>query len=307
MTIECRSYAKINWTLDVLGKRDDGYHELRTILQTIDLHDSLYLETTSGPVEISCDNPAVPLDERNLIYQAADHLRKKKGVRAGVRAELLKRIPMGGGLGGGSSNAAVMLLALHQLWDVPFSVKETLELAASLGADVPFFLFGGTAVGVGRGSEVFPLPEIMAHHLLLVIPPIEVSTREVYAAVGKPWRLTSEPLRANIPGSCAVVFRACDPPILTVGRCGWDDDASNDLEAVVVAQYPEVRRIIERLRQLGAKPVRMSGSGSTVYAVFERPELVDSAETELASEPWQVVRTRTVGRTEYWDTLVHTL
>src|SRR5262245_53143742 len=146
------SYAKINWTLDVLYKREDGYHELRTIYQTISLHDILTVSPTNGPIEVHCEDPRVPCDETNLAFKSAQALREASGTSKGARIEIEKRIPVAAGLGGGSSNAAATLLALIKLWQLEIHDLALFRIAASLGSDVPFFLLGGTALGVGRGE-----------------------------------------------------------------------------------------------------------------------------------------------------------
>jgi len=184
------------------------------------------------------------------------------------------------------------------------SPEELIELGAAVGSDVPFFFYGGTAVGVGRGSEVFPLPDVGAPHLLLVTPDIRISTTEVYAAAGDWPELTSKSLRGNIPDPCAAVFCACGPPVVTAGLFAWNEFLRNDLEPVVVNKHPVIRKVLERLRELGGTGVRMSGSGATVFALFENSEAAEKAESELAGEAWQIVRTRTVGRKEYWDKLI---
>jgi 4-diphosphocytidyl-2-C-methyl-D-erythritol kinase len=304
MRIECRSYAKINWALEVLGLRPDGYHELRTIFQTINLYDPISFETTDGVIELKCGDPLVPEDESNLIYRAAVLFRQQKAISSGVRVKITKRIPVAAGLGGGSSNAAVALMALQRLWQVWLSPRERLELGAAVGADVPFFFYGGTAVGVGRGSEVYPLPDWSAPHLLLVTPPIRISTGEVYRAMRERLQLTSQTVRANIPGCCAAVYRASEPPVDPAKTVAGDEPAGNDLESVVVNRHPEIRQIVERLDQLGAIEARMSGSGATVFARFESREALERAAAILVGEPWQVVPTRTVGRREYWQNLI---
>ncbi len=179
--LSLRSYAKINWTLDVLYRREDGYHELRTIYQTISLHDRLHLSETDGAIEISCDDERVPRDETNLAYKAAALLREEAGVRKGARIQIEKRIPVAGGLGGGSSNAAVALLGLARLWQVEADERMMTRLAMKLGSDVPFFLVGGTALGVGRGEEVYPVEDACCDSLLLVNPGFAVSTAGAYA------------------------------------------------------------------------------------------------------------------------------
>src|SRR5215813_9198030 len=148
-SIQIPSYAKINWTLDVLFKREDGYHELRTIYQTVSLHDTLSITDTTGtaePIQILCDDPRVPCDETNLVFRAAVALRQAAGISNGARIEIQKQIPVAAGLGGGSSNAAVTLLALTRLWQIEVSDTDLTKIAANLGSDVPFFLIGGTAL-----------------------------------------------------------------------------------------------------------------------------------------------------------------
>jgi 4-diphosphocytidyl-2-C-methyl-D-erythritol kinase len=304
MMIECRSYAKINWTLEILGRRPDGFHELRTILQSVDLHDTIRFERTDGDIEILCDQPGVPTDESNLICRAAQQLRQAAHIRNGVRATLTKRIPMAAGLGGGSSNAAVTLLACQRLWSIDLEPEELLELAAQVGSDVPFFFYGGTALGVGRGSEVYPMTDTKAEHLLLVYPNLSVPTRAAYEAwASQDPELTRITPRSIITGSCSAVFRACGSP-LAREELALSQTGRNDLEPVVLGSYPELRRVFERVRAFGARTVRMAGSGSAVFAVFDSSEELEKADAALADEPWQTFKVRTVGRQEYWQTVM---
>ncbi len=168
MTFTLPSFAKINWTLEVLGRRADGYHELRTLLQTISLCDELRFTSRSCGIEITCDVPDVPCDETNLAHRAATLLNASTGIHRGVLIEITKRIPVAGGLGGGSSNAAVTLIALQRLWNLHLTPRDLFALGSQLGADVPCFFLGGTCLGIGRGDEVYPLADIQAEHLLLV-------------------------------------------------------------------------------------------------------------------------------------------
>src|ERR1044072_7359911 len=180
-----KSYAKINWTLDVLFKREDGFHELRTIYQTVSLHDTLTLTKTDGAIEISCDDGRVPVDETNLVYRAARELREVTGIKLGAGIAIEKRIPVAAGMGGGSSNAAATLLGLQKLWQVELDEGTLTEMAAKLGSDVPLFLLGGTLLGLGRGEEVYPLPEVECNYLLLVNPGIAVSTAQAYQKLSR--------------------------------------------------------------------------------------------------------------------------
>lgn len=298
MKLRCRSYAKINWTLDVLGVRPDGYHELRTVLQTIDLHDELWFERVQSGIQLSSNEPALPLDETNLVYRAAELFRRSKGVTAGVRVHINKRIPMGAGLGGGSSNAAVTLLALQRVWQVSVDAGELIELAATLGSDVPCFLYGGTVLGLGRGAEVYPLPDYFCPYVLVVVPPIHVSTSEVYAWLRH--RLTTYTAPAKIADCCAAVLRTYQPWFSNSGGGGWKEASTNDLEPVVVNLYPEVGRMLQQMQRLGARLVRMSGSGAAAIAVFESESMLSHGQAELSQAPWRTIRTRTVGRDEYW-------
>jgi 4-diphosphocytidyl-2-C-methyl-D-erythritol kinase len=307
MKIECRSFAKINWTLEVLGMRTDGFHEVRTVLQSIALHDSLVLESAGERIEIECDDPDVPCGRENLVHRAAELLRKEKGIRAGVRVRITKRIPIGGGLGGGSSNAAVALLALQKFWGISIAPGELIQIGAQIGSDVPFFFLGGTAIGLGRGSEVYPLQDIGAEHMLLVAPPIQISTGQAYADLSRSQELTSKSVRGNIPGSCEAVIRALGPQSEAEGAFTWCENAENDLEAVVASRHPDIGRIVGQLKRFDAKVVRMSGSGSTVFAVFESADAAQRAASGLSTESWRVVRTRTVGRGEYLDRLMRAI
>ena len=285
------SYAKINWMLEVGGPRPDGYREIRTVLQTIDLTDRLEFTPTESAIAVECDHPSVPTDERNLAHRAAVLLREATGARRGVRIRIQKRIPVAAGLGGGSSNAAVTLLALIRLWGLSVTEGELLELGARIGSDVPFFFYGGTALGVGRGEEVYPLPDVDASHVLVVVPDVEVSTAWAYS------QLTKKTEKSNIPVSCATVFRASRE---------WDaagarllGAAGNDLEAVIFDYFPAVGQIFDQLVDTRAQVVRMSGSGPTLFAVFDSQEALAEAEQRVARGPARTWRTRTVRRREY--------
>ena len=185
--LRLRSFAKINLGLEVLGVREDGYHELRTLFQTIDLADEIVLRPARRGVSVACDHPLVPKDATNLAARAAELLRGyAQGRRRESRSEIKKRIPVGGGLGGGSSNAAAVLLGLDRLWKLGLGPDGLHRLAARLGADVPYFLLGGTALGLARGDEVYPLRRQIRGHVVLVDPGIHVSTARVFAPAGRP-------------------------------------------------------------------------------------------------------------------------
>lgn len=285
------SFAKINWFLEILGRREDGYHELRTILQTLSVADELRFTPTDGAIEIACDNADVPCDETNLIYRAAALLRDLTGEQRGVRVELTKRIPMGAGLGGGSSNAAVTLVALTRLWGITLPPRELFRLGARLGADVPFFFVGGAGLGMGRGDEVYPLPDINFDRLLLVNPGLHAPTREIYAHL--PSELTSPASVVNMPLSLEAAY-------LTIARPDeWLTKLRNDLELPALKLYPLIAEIKARLLAAGARAVLMSGSGSTVFAVFESDAAREQARHELSQFDWWCAKARTLSRGEY--------
>ena len=172
--LRLKSYAKINLGLEVLGQREDGYHELRTLFQTVDLADDVILRPRRGGVKVVCDHPLVPSDGTNLASRAADLLRGYAGVKHGVEIGIHKRIPIGGGLGGGSSNAAAVLMGLDKIWRLGLGPDGLHRLAVKLGADVPYFLVGGTALGLARGDEVYPLHRQLQAHVVIVDPGIHV-------------------------------------------------------------------------------------------------------------------------------------
>jgi 4-diphosphocytidyl-2-C-methyl-D-erythritol kinase len=289
-SIHVRSYAKINWTLDVLFKREDGYHELRTIYQTVSLHDLIRITETSGAIEVVCDDPQVPGDETNLAHKAATQFRELAGTKLGARIEIEKRIPVAAGLGGGSSNAAAVLMGLGRLWKVQPDDGELARMAGRLGSDVPFFLIGGTALGVGRGEEVYSIEQAECEHLVLANPGFPVSTAEAY---GRLSRLTSPRPAAMMPFAFFAA-KGIRELSLAVG---------NDLEEVVLAAHPEIAEVKHRLLSLGARPALMSGSGATVFGVFENVEMSRRAQSELRAAGYWSEPARAVSRREYLETL----
>ncbi|HVG17965.1 MAG TPA: 4-(cytidine 5'-diphospho)-2-C-methyl-D-erythritol kinase [Blastocatellia bacterium] len=287
-SVQIKSYAKINWTLDVLFKREDGFHELRTIYQTVSLHDRLRISATPNAIEITCDDSRVPTDETNLAHRATTALRQATGVTAGARIEIEKRIPVAAGLGGGSSNAAAALLGLARLWEVEVADREMVELAMSLGSDVPFFLVGGTALGVGRGEEVYPIEQADCEHLLLVNPGFAVPTATAYARLS---RLTRSRSPRIIPFT------------LFAAKAALPLAASNDLELVVSAAHPEIAELKRRLLGLGARHALMSGSGATVFGVFDNSGASERARSEMRGAGYWAECARAVCRQEYRDTI----
>jgi 4-diphosphocytidyl-2-C-methyl-D-erythritol kinase len=284
------SFAKINLNLRVLGRRADGYHELRTVFQTITLQDRLTFSALEEPrIELECDAPDVPSDDSNLVVRAAELLRESFGVRLGARIKLEKLIPAGGGLGGGSSNAAVALIGLARLWEIEATRDELCALGATLGADVPFFFTGGTALGTGRGTVVTPLTDAPRASLVVVAPRVKVSTAEAYKALNAP-ALTKEIEPVNLLVSRAKSdFSGSLPSVL-----------ANDFEPVIFRRHPEIERARDALLQAGAGGALLSGSGSSVFGVFENAEQVVHARATLhVEEGWQVFACATLPRVDY--------
>jgi 4-diphosphocytidyl-2-C-methyl-D-erythritol kinase len=256
------AFAKINLCLDVLGKRPDGYHELRTIFQTISLRDTLQLEwKTSRGIELEISgnaNLSAESPKSNLVYRALDALCRELRIQRGIRAHLRKRIPAGRGLGGGSSDAAAALLGLLRLANRKIPIERLIEIGGNLGADVAFFLFGGRAVGTGRGDEIYPLPDAPRRDLLVVSPGgISVPTRDAYAWLGR--GLTKAPAPSRLVEFCALCWSPQETAL------------SNDFEAAVFRRHPRLGRIKRELLRHGAVDAALAGSGSAVFGIFRDP------------------------------------
>ena len=285
------SFAKVNLGLEVLGTRADGYHELRTLFQTIDLHDDITLRPRRRGITIECDHPGVPLDETNLAWRAAESLRRRAGVTSGVSIEIRKRIPVAAGLGGGSSNAAAMLMALNRLWRLDLGPDDLHRLARRLGADVPFFLLGGTALGVARGDEVYPLRRQVRGHVVLVDPGRPVSTAAVFARVDA--GLTP---REN----SYTIFRFVSRDLEGVEAFRL---LANDLEQAALEEAPDLARTVGRIRgalvREGALLAALSGSGSSFFGMFDNPQRARRAHAALTSQGFAVHRCRTLSLDQY--------
>jgi 4-diphosphocytidyl-2-C-methyl-D-erythritol kinase len=305
MRITLPSFAKLNWRLEVLGRRADGYHEVRTILQTISITDTLTLEETEKGIDLSCEAPGVPVDGTNLIARAAAHFLAETGVGKGVRIHLEKRIPVAAGLGGGSSNAAVTLLGLERLWSTGLARERMLALAASLGADVPYFLGGGTALGKGRGDEIEELPEVGCSRILLINPGIAISAAEAYRAL--PARLTLPYVKDKMPFSLEKAGLGAFAPMRVPAGLKPEglkpEGLQNDLEPGVLALYPALEEIRSRMRRAGALAILMSGSGSTFFALFETDAARAAAKKDIEDTGWWSAPVETVSRRQYHDAL----
>ena len=262
-----RSLAKINLDLRVLHKRADGFHELRTIFQTISLADTIDIEYRRGSSKMELkSNIEIP---GNLILKAADLVLRAMRAKGQLRIRLTKRIPLGGGLGGGSSNAAAVLLALPILLKKRLPLEKLMELAAELGSDVPFFLMGGTAIGLGRGTELYPLPDAQNWPGLLLTPEIHSSTAAAYSALQRKV-LDEVPGRILNKSQAAVI--ASQSPIANP-----QSPFTNDFEAVVFHQHPQLKSMKGKLLKSGAWRAMMTGSGSALFGLFPSRELRDRA------------------------------
>jgi 4-diphosphocytidyl-2-C-methyl-D-erythritol kinase len=289
MTVTIRAHAKINLDLRVLGMRPDGFHELRTVFQAIALHDTITCIPREGPFALESESAAVPLDRSNMVWRAAEALwraLRRAGSLRDLVVRLDKRIPVQAGLGGGSANAAATLMALVRAWGVPIRVAQLTDVAATLGADVPFFLAGGTALGLGRGDEIYPLVDLPRHWIVLLVPGFGVSSGEAYRWYDEE-RLRaqghSQPEAQYVPGP-------------------WPSRAAqmiNDLEVPIARHHPEIDQMKAALRRAGALAAAMSGSGSAVFGLFQKQGDAMRAVRRLRGSGWQVVLTESLGRDEY--------
>ena len=272
--ITARAFAKINLDLHIVGTKADGYHELRTTFQSIALHDILTFVPQRGPVVIESDDAACPT-QGNIVERAASMLwqmAERPGSPAGVRVRIAKRIPVAAGLGGGSADAAAALRALMRLWRIRISRTHVQEIAASLGADVPFFFQGGTARGTGRGDVLSGAADRPRRWVVVALPPFGVATKDAYR-----WFDESGAARDASAGRRSL----------------------NDLQRVVVARHPEVGQLIDALKGAGASTAAMSGSGSAVFGLFARLAAAEAAADTLIGHGRRILVTRTLSRGQH--------
>jgi 4-diphosphocytidyl-2-C-methyl-D-erythritol kinase len=304
--IRLPAFAKINLQLHILGPRPDGYHELRTIYQAVSLADELELEATRTPgirLELT-GNEALAREpaQNNLVYRALQAVRSELGLRGGVRARLLKRIPVGRGLGGGSSDAAAVLAGTLRMAGRRMPLPRLLEIAASLGADVPFFLFGGTALGVGRGDEVYPLPDVPRRAVLIVSPrDIAVPTADAYRWVREDGSPVEQATSGREQLATAELTKALSVPRLSsfCALC-WNAQLGavwNDFERTIFLRHPRLGEIKRELLQSGAAEAALAGSGSAVFAFYRSPAQARRAAQRFPQD--QVLICATVSRGEY--------
>jgi 4-diphosphocytidyl-2-C-methyl-D-erythritol kinase len=331
MPVTLRSFAKINLGLCIGAARADGYHELLTVYQTIGLHDRVHVSIQRGSgIEIQCADARVPTDERNTCYRIVERAMQFLGAKGRVLIQIDKRLPVQGGLGGASANAVSALLGLEGLLKKSVSSTQRFRLVAEVGSDLPLFLLGGTVLGVGRGEQVYPLPELPPIACVVVTPEVGVSTPKAFAEwdrrEGAELRSAGQPMAA-VPTQAAhtlTVARTSDRidelshglsawlseqysgapfgrgraenPLLALVRAG----IKNDFEEVVFPEYPELGEAKTALLRAGAKYASLSGSGSTLYGLFASKAAAVLAVKRLRKLGWAAQATTTTTRPRYW-------
>ena len=278
-----RAFAKINLDLRILGRRDDGYHELRTIFQAIDWYDEIVIEPAKS-FEFSA--PGTPEDETNLVARAVRAYERLAGITANVRIRVTKNVPAARGLGGGSADAAVTFIGLQRMYKRSLPFEDIPQVLRSLGSDVPFFTLGGRASGVGRGDEVYKLEDSTDYWLLVVDPGVTIKTAEAYS-----W-LTLPDKSNTIESFCATSGSACETDVWT-----------NDFEGPVFERYPELAKIKDELLQLGAYRAALSGSGSAIFGQFQMVSEAARAGSALGGR-FRVKVAKPLPRWEYFQRMV---
>lgn len=286
MSISLKSGCKINLLLNILGRRPDGFHELETLLHPVNLHDEIELEIHGDGIRLTSDHPGLACDDSNLVHKAAAAFIQEQGKPDGIRIHLRKRIPMEAGLGGGSANAAITLLGLNQLTGNPLASGRLQHLAAGLGSDVPFFLQPNPALAAGRGESIVPLAAFPAFDglwMLLVHPGFGISTAWSYKTLAEfPGALNGQPGRAR---------RLAEA--LRTNQVNWPAQIYNSLEFPAFRKYPVLQLYVEQLKELGARASLMSGSGSTVFAIFPSQSVAEVSlekfRSKFGKELWSAI------------------
>lgn len=257
-SIQLNAYAKINLGLDVIGKRPDGYHEVRMIMQTIGLHDKLSINTIHNPnIKMKTNLPFLPVNDKNIVYKAVSLIKEKHQIKEGIYINLKKRIPVSAGLAGGSTDAAAALIGMNKLFDLDLSLEDLMDIGVTLGADVPYCLIGGTALSEGIGEKLTSLPPFPDSNILVVKPNINVSTKKIYGN----FDLSKVENHPNIDGIIAGIK---DNNLQEA-----TNHFANVLETVTVKMHPKINIIKETMLNQGALTSLMSGSGPTVFGIFD--------------------------------------
>jgi len=326
MSVTVRSFAKINLGLCIGPLRPDGFHDLRTTYQTIALHDVIRVEVARGSgIEIRCKDPRVPRDQTNTCYRIVEPAMAALGAKGRVVIEIEKKLPVRGGLGGGSANAVAVLLALERVFKKQITAAEKMWIAADVGSDLPLFLLGGTVLGLGHGEEVYPLPDLPSVACVIATPEISISTPKAFAdwdRLGAPAKLTASTpsdrmlmcgrrfsawlsglsqnkIRTGKALSGVLVARGrgrAENPLLDLVRTGIE----NDFERVVFPQYPELIKVKRVLEDAGAFYASLSGSGSAIYGLFASRTAAARAVARLRKSGTPAVATTTLTRQQYW-------
>jgi len=277
-SLEKKSACKVNLLLNILGRRPDGFHDLETILQPVQLHDALHFTRQANGIELTCSDKSLPTDAGNLVHRAATSFLSQAGIHEGVRIHLEKRIPLAAGLGGGSGNAATTLLALNELFDQPLAIPQLDVIAASLGSDVPFFLQDSPALATGRGERVErlePFPALKGAWLLLIHPGFGVATAWAYKHLARfPAAFNGEAGRAQ-----RLLQLLRTPDFAVAGR-----EFYNSLEAPVLEKFPLLALFQEFLRAQGVSVALMSGSGSTTFALVRAEAVARKLESQMQAK-----------------------
>ncbi|TET98989.1 MAG: 4-(cytidine 5'-diphospho)-2-C-methyl-D-erythritol kinase [Candidatus Stahlbacteria bacterium] len=285
------SFAKINLGLNILGKREDGYHSIESIFQTISLHDNLHFKLKGDCIEVTSDDEMVPDGPSNLIYKAAKMFEERTGNTIGLKVSLEKKIPVQSGLGGGSSNAATTLLTLNRFFGYPLSLDELTLIASELGSDVPFFIRGGTAYVTGRGEQVQWKKDIPGLYILLIFPSFGISTEWAYSRWDKNRDITLTNKKLDIILN-----------LLINNEKKVIRDLRNSFAEIIVKEYPQVKLIIEKLEKFNPMNIIMSGSGPTLCAIFGSESKRDSVR-EILIKSTITMSCRAISRKEYLNSL----
>lgn len=276
------AHGKINLSLDVVGERIDGYHEIETIMQSIDLKDTLVIKNKEEGITIDCNAPNVPTDSRNLVHKAYSILSDTFNLGKGAYVNIHKRIPVAAGLAGGSTDAAVTLIGLNQLWGLNLSINELMSIGLKIGADVPFCLLGGTALAKGVGEKLTSLNSFKDHLILLANLGLEVSTAHVYNS------LNIEGIK-NRPDMGKILKAIGENDLITLST-----NMVNVLEEVTIGEYPQIGYIKDEMLKWGALGTLMSGSGPTVLGFFEREEDLNNCKYQLEGKVKKLIVTKTI-------------
>ena len=272
--LELKAYAKVNLGIDVIGKRPDGYHEVRMLMQTVKLYDRITMEKNdSGNIILSTNLPYLPVNEKNLVYRAIDMIRNAYGITDGVTASIVKRIPVAAGMAGGSSDAAAAFVGMNQLFHLGITQQELMDYGVKLGADIPYCIMRGTALSEGIGEILTPLPPIPNCWFLIVKPTFSMSTKFVYENL----HLDEIAVHPDIDGMKEALYQR--------DLIGVTDRMENVLEQVTKKHYPAIGEIKDIMRKEGALNALMSGSGSTVFGIFKSKETAEKAAAACHEHP----------------------